>query len=321
MNIKKTANRIRYNYYFSFFARSMLCPIQKVCGWLDRQVQTKVWVNGATVSYDGLTLRFPRNIGVNYCSAIWWKGVDGYEPNTWKVIRYFLQKSKHFLDIGSNIGLYAVLAKKVNPDIVVDAFEPIPSIYRKNVQLHQINGIDTSRIHNIALGSEGKEMEMYVPVDNSALEETSAATLRKNSWQSRKLDSRRIKVRVERLDTFLKSHDAHLPMVMKIDVEDYESEVLRGAQETITTLKPVVICEILPRAHGNVETYDFLEHYGYSVFGICRNGLFRMLRADLGRSRDFTDFLLLPKSTLSPSQNYISYSNMSEIVLPVDASI
>jgi len=315
MNIKRIANRIRYNYYFSFFARSLLYPVQKVFSLLDRQIQMKIWVNGATVSYGDVTLRFPRNIGVNYCSTIWWKGMDGYEPNTWQVLRHFLKRSSHFFDIGSNIGLYSILAMKVTPGIVVDTFEPIPSIYQKNVQFHRINGLDSSRVWNIALGNAESEMEMYVPIDDSAIEETSAATLRQNSWQSRKPNSQRIKVKIEKLDTFLKQHDAYLPIVMKIDVEDYEADVLRGAQDTIVSSKPVMICEILSRPHGNTETYDFLERCDYSTFGICKNGLFRFTRADLACPRDFTDFLLLPNSALSSSQNYVSYSDMDQIRL------
>lgn len=320
MNIKRIANHVRFNYYFSFFARSVLYPIQKVSSWLDKQIRMKVWINGATTKFDGIALRFPRNIGVNYCSTIWWNGIDGYEPNTWRVLRHFLQRSKHFLDIGSNIGFYSVLARKVNPEILVDAFEPIPSIHQKNIQFHSINGLDTSHLWKIALGSRDGQAEMYLPVDDGAIEEASAATLRKDSWQSRKLSSQRIEVKVEKLDTFLGQHGAYPPIVMKIDVEDYEAEVLRGAEETIVSFKPIMICEILPRAHGNVETFDLLERYGYDVWGICKNGLFRMMRTDLSCPRDFTDFLLLPKPAFLSSQNYIAYSVMDLIALTVDVS-
>lgn len=315
MNIKRVANHTRYNYYFSLFARSVLRPIQRTCGWIDQQIQMKIWVNGTTVTYDGVILRFPRNVGVNYCSTIWWKGVNGYEPNTWRVLRYFLQRAKHFLDVGSNIGFYSVLAKKVNPQINVDAFEPIPTIYQRNIGFHKANGLDSSRIWNIALGSKDGETEIYVPVDDTAIEETSAATLRQDSWQSRKPSSQRMRVVVAKLDTFLQQRDLALPMIIKIDVEDYEAQVLQGAATTIKTLKPIMICEMLPRAHGNIETYNFLEQCDYSAFGVCKNGLFRMMRSDLGQPRDFTDFLLLPNSAVSPEQNYIAFSQMDQIRL------
>ena len=49
------------------------------------------------------------------------------------------------------------------------------------------------------------------------------------------------------VDTFLAERELKMPLVIKIDVEDHEAAVLRGAAKTITCYQPMIVCEILPR--------------------------------------------------------------------------
>lgn len=315
MKLTKLANQVRHNYYFSLVASRMAVPIQRVCGYLDRQIRMKVWINGGKVSYDGVELKFPRDVGVSYSTVIYWNGYSGYEPNTWRVLRHFLKKSNHFIDIGSNIGLYSVLAKKINPNIVVDAFEPVPSIFQKNVLFHQVNDCGTSGLWNLALSNQDGQAMMYMPLECSSIEEEATATLRTDSWQFRRAQKAEIQVTTTKLDTFFGAHGKHPPITMKIDVEDHEASVLTGACETLSTERPTIVCEILPRTHGNVETFDFLTECEYSIFAICKEGLFRMTRDDLGRPRSVTNFVLLHDSMISKNQIYIAYDNRTDDLL------
>lgn len=315
MNYRKLANRIRHNYYFALTASRIALPVQKTCAYLDSQIQMKVWINGAKVSYGGVELRFPRDVGVNYSSLIFWRGERGYEPETWKVMKCFTKRSSHFIDVGSNSGLFSVLAKKINPSIVVDAFEPVPSIHKKNILFQQANGCDTNSIWELALSDQDRQSKMFVPIDGSYMEEESTATLRPDSWQSRRAQKAEIQVTTTTLDDFFRVHEKHPPITMKVDVEDYEASVLKGACETLVHDRPTVVCEILPRAHGNVETIDFLTEYDYSIFAICQEGLFRMTREDFGRPRNVTNFVFLHNSMLSKNQNYIAFENGTDNLL------
>ncbi len=129
--MKRFFNKIRYQYHLSLLARHITRPVEQLCRIVADQIRMKVWVNGGTVNYDGMKITFPRNVGVSYASDIFWNDVDGFEPNTWRVIKHFLGQSSLFIDVGSNIGLYSILAKKVNPDLRILAYEPVPQHFHK----------------------------------------------------------------------------------------------------------------------------------------------------------------------------------------------
>jgi FkbM family methyltransferase len=266
----------------------------------------KVWVNGISVTYDGIELRFPRNIGTSYCSNIYWNDVNGFEPHTWRVIKHFLPRSSTFVDVGSNVGLYSVLAQKVNPRLMIQAYEPVPSIYAKNCLFHEENGLSIANVFNVAIGDEDGSGEMFLPINRSAIDEETTATLRRDSWQNAKLHEALL-VTTKKLDSVLSERNGQT--LIKIDVEDFEAGVLRGADEFLRRMKPTIVCEILPREHGNQETFDILKARGYVIFGISQCGLIRFAREDFIGHRAFTDFLLWPESS-APTLNYLAYEDL-----------
>jgi FkbM family methyltransferase len=302
-------NMVRHQYYLSLLFRIGLRPVQKSCEWVSQQIRMKVWANGAATNYDGVKVRFPRNVGVGICSNIYWNGVNGFEPYTWNVIKHFLPRSKIFIDIGSNIGIYSVLAKKVNPALEVQSYEPIPSIYRKSIAFHTENNVSAANVINAAIGDEDGEATIFLPIVNGGMEEESTATLRKDSWQHSKAHKPYV-VSTRKLDSVLSEKDARV--LIKIDVEDYEASVLRGAAKVLRSIKPIIVCEILPRAHGNQETFDILQENDYLLFGISASGLMRFGRQDLLARRPFTDFLLVPAS-IAPGLNFISHENLGAV--------
>ncbi len=254
----------------------------------------KVWVNGAAPSYDGMQIHFPRDVGVGICSNIYWNGVTGFEPYTWNVVKHFLPRSSIFIDIGANIGLYSVLAKKVIPTLQVQSYEPIPSIYRKCIAFHAENNVSTANVINAAIGDEDGEATIFLPIVKGELEEETTATLRTDSWQHSKAHKTYV-VSTRKLDSVLSEKD--IRALIKIDVEDYEANVLKGAAKVLRTLKPIIVCEILPRTHGNRQTFDILQGSDYLLFGISASGLMRFGKEDLLGNRSFTDFLLVPASS------------------------
>ena len=65
--------------------------------------------------------------------------------------------------------------------------------------------------------------------------------------------------------------NVHFPAIIKIDVEGFEVEVLRGFASVLESEKPVVICEVLPAAgkkrflSRNASIEDTLRDYGYWI--------------------------------------------------------
>lgn len=312
MNLKKYGNAIRYNTHLSHIAARITRPVQRTSQYLERQIRMKVWVNGGRVTFDKVHLNFPINVGVNYASLIFWNEEEGYEPDTWRALHPLLKNAKHFIDVGSNIGFYAVLARKINPGLRVDAFEPIPSIFRRNQLFHMANGFDTSQVWQIAASDADGTANIILPQVPDAIEEQATATLRPDSWQMRAQDSLHIKVPTRRLDTFFEEKPLLAPLVIKIDVEDFESAVLKGAEHILANMRPWIVCEILPRHHHNRETAGYLHQNSYLPFAICREGLFRFGLADFEMSRRFTDFVLIPEESLAKGMSFLPFQEIEK---------
>ena len=64
------------------------------------------------------------------------------------------------------------------------------------------------------------------------------------------------------LDWLLESQPA--PRVVKIDVEGAELEVLNGGRRLFETVRPVVLCEVIPSSERAVTR--FLESRDYQIF-------------------------------------------------------
>lgn len=54
------------------------------------------------------------------------------------------------------------------------------------------------------------------------------------------------------------------PAVVKIDVEGAELEVLKGASRLFETIRPIVLCEVIPASEREVTA--FLRAHDYLIF-------------------------------------------------------
>jgi FkbM family methyltransferase len=130
------------------------------------------------------------------------------------LLLHFLREGDLFLDIGSNIGSYTVLASGVRR-ATTWAFEPDPETIRalrRNVELNGIKGRVT--IHELALGDTDGEVLFTRGQDTTNHVATKGET-----------DVRTVPTK--RLDTLL---GVNRPSMIKMDVEGFEENVVRGAQ-------------------------------------------------------------------------------------------
>jgi FkbM family methyltransferase len=287
--------RSREDYYLSHILSSVSKPIHAACVACARQLQAKVRRNGTVIRLpNGATMRFARDAGVGIASALFWHGLAGFEPETSRTLRFFFERSSVFVDVGANYGLYSVLAALWNPSLRVVAFEPLQPIFeglKKNVEINRL--ADRVVCENMALSSHSGAATLYLPAaEGKDLEST--GTLATDSWQVRH-NSPPLQVEAVRLDDYESTHPMRVDLI-KIDVEDFEAEVLAGMAGIIRRDQPFIVCEILPRnrEHKNERTRQILQALDYTPYWITPAGYIRVSRFDF--ERDLTDFLLSPVS-------------------------
>ena len=284
--------RWRENYYGSAILAALAKPIGLVCRQVSTQLERKVRKNGVTVPLpNGRTLRLARDSGVGMASLLFWRGFEGYEPETSKTLRFFFERADTFVDVGANYGFYSVLSAQWNSSLRVVAFEPVPQIYAGLLRNLVLNGLEWRvAAYQIALADHTGTATFYLPRSEGKDFETTG-TLVSESWQTRKR-SPQIEVETARFDDFEQSHSMKVDLV-KIDVEDLEADVLKGMQQTILRDRPFIVCEILPREHGNEKTREMVKALGYTAYWITNCGYIPVSRFDADRSSS-KDFLLSP---------------------------
>jgi len=90
-------------------------------------------------------------------------------------------------------------------------------------------------------------------------------------------------VEVKTLDNLFKNLECdHL--TIKLDIENFEFEALKGAKDLIQKYQPVIILEILRREieNGSSSSFKFLQDLGYTFYNpekkyIGNNKLFKLL--------------------------------------------
>ena len=142
---------------------------------------------------------------------------------------HLLRKDDCFADIGANIGSYTVLASG-QIGATTYSFEPVPATFAQLTDNISINQVKEKVIsYNVALGSARGSIGFNIgafDTMNHVAEKNEAAT---------------IQVPVEILDDILST--LKVPLLIKIDVEGFETEVIRGAMKTLRQqeLKAIII--------------------------------------------------------------------------------
>jgi len=141
------------------------------------------------------------------------------------------------IDVGANVGQFAVACAKIFPGVAVHSFEPLP---------HCLKQLDSNvarlgvRVYPVALGEHAGEVTIHV---NSHSHSSSILSLGDRHRQAFP-DAREIqtlRVPVSTLDRELESVSLENPVLLKLDVQGYEPQVLNGASETLKRVDYVLL--------------------------------------------------------------------------------
>ncbi len=161
-----------------------------------------------------------------------------------------------FLDIGANIGAYAISLSDEKGICESHAFEALPMIateLRKNLELNDLSHYVT--VHQLVLSESAGQADFVVRSDYAG----DGGVL--DTHQYTHLPFKRIeKLEKRRVDDVLDIRGREI--IAKIDVEGHELSVLKGAQETLRHNSGFLQIEILQ--NGNlIETEEFLGSLGW----------------------------------------------------------
>lgn len=168
------------------------------------------------------------------------------------------------IDVGANVGQFAVAAARLFPAARIHSFEPLPDAARRLRE--NVKRLKNVTIYPIALGDSEGDIAFHVNSYSHSSSVLPLAQGHRNSFPwAREVET--IRVRASSLDRVLGSIALPPPVLLKLDVQGYEATTLRGGVDTLkrvdyavieTSFKPMYEGEVLfPQILRLMETYGF----------------------------------------------------------------
>lgn len=174
-------------------------------------------------------------------------------------VLHFLNENDLFIDIGANVGTYTVLASGYCRAQTI-AIEPIPVTFRHltdNIAINHISSLVSA--FNIGLGSNRSKLKFTSMWDTYNNVITDDNLVKEKYF---------IEVEVRTLDDLLQDKQ---PLLLKIDVEGFEYDIIKGATQTLakSSLKAIII-ELNGSGkrygHTDQEIHEAIAAQGFSKY-------------------------------------------------------
>ena len=173
-------------------------------------------------------------------------------------------KLKVAYDIGANVGSWTQLAKALVPELEVHGFEPIPKFQEKYIRATK--NIPNTSLHKVGLGNSDKEATMCFAGDATSFYELGPLL---TSFFPSVVKSGEETVNMVRLDDYVEKNHLPFPDIMKLDIEGYEVEALKGAVKCMAHCKYLILeVSFVERHIGQPlfpEVVYFLAQHGFHI--------------------------------------------------------
>jgi len=156
-------------------------------------------------------------------------------------MKEFIQENEIVIDIGANIGYYALLEAKVASKGKVYATEPVPynnEILRRNVRCNNYSNIS---VFTYAIGNRNGQGKMNV------YDKSNWCSFTDNLENLNSEIIKEIEVPLMTMDSFIKENVKQYPTLIRMDVEGYEHQIIKGMSNLLGKNKPLkILMELHP---------------------------------------------------------------------------
>jgi FkbM family methyltransferase len=180
-----------------------------------------------------------------------------WEPHVTGVFSRLLSPGDVCIDVGAHVGYYTLLASRlVGPPGHVYAIEPASTTYaelRRNLELNEVSNVTAL---NLAAGAADRRGILYDGPPGNA----GQASMQEPVNMSDDLSARSSEVDVLRVVSVVAPEHHSRVTLVKIDVEGFEFDVLRGLEPLLDAgAQPAVLMELHPGLWGGRDPMWFEE--------------------------------------------------------------
>jgi len=176
----------------------------------------------------------------------------GRHNNEW----LFENKFNILIDIGASEGKFSLLFLKNNPLLTVFAFEPIPESFLK-LQMN-LKDFENVKFYNLALSATGGITKFYLNSHHTSSSILKMATLHKEAFPESGKE-KQIEATKKRLDDIIDTNLLRSKLVLiKIDVQGYESQVIDGGKQVISNADTIIVEIIFDSLYEDQKLFDLV---------------------------------------------------------------
>jgi FkbM family methyltransferase len=179
------------------------------------------------------------------------------------------------IDVGANVGQYALLVKELGFSGQIISFEPISSAFSSLKEISEKH--NNWQTHNYALGNENTEAVIHISENSfsSSILNMLPQHL-KSAPASKFINTEKIQIRT--LDSIFDTlYTASDKILLKIDTQGFEKKVLEGAGNSLHTITGIQLeMSIVPLYEGELifeEMITYLKKTGFTLYSL-ENGFY-----------------------------------------------
>jgi FkbM family methyltransferase len=281
--VKRLYKLIPFKRELFLIVRSLVKPSERIYKHLHFQGAFKVRVDDSHAF-------LLKHYGYQIENEIFWEGLaGGWERVSFGLWIKLAAEAKVVFDVGANTGVYALIAKAMNPSAAVYAFEPMRRIYDKLQENNALNNFGIICVEKAASNRDGAAIVYDTKADHLI-----SVTVGKNIHPP-EVKVEEATIEAVRLDNFISQTKLERLDLMKIDVETHEAEVLEGFGSYFERFRPTLLIEIVADEVGE-RVEELVKGKGYLYFNIDEvSGSIR--REEHIRKSDYFNYLLCDDAT------------------------
>jgi FkbM family methyltransferase len=199
-------------------------------------------------------------------NQVYWRGWDGYEPETTPLFFDRAREAAVVVDVGAFVGFFSLLAALANRQSRVFAFEPMPDNaerLRRHIELNRLNNVE---FVPAAVASASGSAELY----HTGSAHPSSTSLVRDFMDAHDNLHASV-VPTVALDDFLDERGVDRVSLIKLDIETGEPEALRGMTRTLERDQPAIFCEVLNDGVA-AQVQEILAPLGYRFQHLTPDG-------------------------------------------------
>lgn len=175
---------------------------------------------------------------------------------------------KTVIDVGANVGQFAIAASKIFDNIQVHSFEPVPACF-KELQ-RNVSSLRNIVVYPFALGECDIKTTFNVNTHSQASSFLALAPAHYDAFPNEQ-EKEEITVKTSTLDLVFVNNELQRPILLKVDVQGYESQVLLGGERTLKRVDFVILeTSFKPMYKGEILFTDILQIMKASGFQFDR---------------------------------------------------